>query len=336
MTEFELIERYFRPLTLDRPETGALKDDAAVLTPPAGCDLVVTSDTVNAGRHFLPDDPPETIARKALRVNLSDLAAMSANPLAYQLNIAFSQNAFPPKDWLDAFTGALRDDQIAHNLFLLGGDTTVIDGPLSISITAFGTAPHGKALRRAGAKPGDRILITGPVGDSGAGLDLLQDRLTLPDDLPQNAETKETLIRRYREPEIVTSAADLIRIYAHAAADISDGLPADLGHICKASGVCAEIMAAALPLSPEIRALHARGLRTWPQIVGSGDDYKLVLTVPPEHAKDLCDKLKPHGLHAAVIGSCRRPPAENAPLTVRLTGPDGKEIPLPQAGWTHF
>ena len=227
MSEFEVIAKYFAPLTMGRDGSAGLCDDAAVVCVPDGHELVVSSDTLNEGVHFLEGCDPADIAHKALRVNLSDLAAMGAEPLCYQLNIAFPEA--PSDGWLAAFTGALMDDQKTYGIYCSGGDTTSIKGGfLSVSITVMGSVPKGRAVRRGGAKAGDLIILSGAVGDAVLGLQVLCEGL--------ERDEYAGAVARYLRPEPRCACASLLRGFAHAAIDISDGLLADLGHVAAASG----------------------------------------------------------------------------------------------------
>ncbi|MCE7886812.1 MAG: thiamine-phosphate kinase [Alphaproteobacteria bacterium PRO2] len=313
MNEFDVIEKYFRPLTQGRD---ALQDDAAALDVPAGQELIVTSDTSNAGTHFMADAAPGDIAHKVLRVNLSDLAAMGAKPHAYQLNIAFPNK--PQEAWLAEFTAALFADQKQFGIFCSGGDTTTINGPLSISITAMGFAPKGKALRRSGAKPGDHIILTGPVGDALMGLRILQGKIKTDDD--------NYFINAYYRPTPRTAHIETLRTHASAAIDISDGLVADVGHVCKASGCGAEIK-----IVPGIFSVPARKVKiNAEELLTGGDDYELLLAVRPEESAALLAQLGKEGLSPVKIGAFTESPA--------ITVLDEKSVPLSleKSGWRHF
>lgn len=261
-SEFDLIARYFAPLAGE----GAfgLKDDAAIVPQCAGHDVVVTTDTVVAGVDFFEDDPADTVAKKALRVNLSDLAAKGAEPVAYLLSLSLPR---VDEAWLEEFARGLREDQTAYGVSLLGGDTG--RGPLSISITAFGHVPSGRMVRRSGARPGDLVFVTGTIGDSGGGLALLK-----APEASVSAETRSRLVARYRVPQPPVSFAHAIRA-ASAAIDVSDGLFADLGHIAHASGVRIAVEAERIPRSPALRALWGDSLEAIVRAATAGDDYQI-------------------------------------------------------------
>lgn len=242
----------------------ALTDDAAVIDIPAGYELVVTSDTLNAGTHFFVNSPPEMVAHKALRTNLSDLASMGATPLSYQLNLAFPDK--PSDAWLAAFTKALLKDQERYNIYCSGGDTTAIKGALSISITALGLVKKGQSWRRANAQDGDRIILTDYVGDAWIGLQILLEQL--------NTEDNDYFINRYYMPPIkfINNNNSI-----NAGVDISDGLFADIRHMCTASNLGAHIALESIPFSPQAQKLLRQNLVSPEQLAAGGDDYALAL-----------------------------------------------------------
>ena len=268
MDEFELIAKYFAPLAGE----GAfgLKDDAAILPVRAGHDLIVTTDTIAEGTDFFPSDPPDTVAQKALRVNLSDLAAKGAEPAYYLLNLTLPHAV--REDWLAAFTAGLARDQKQFGLSLLGGDTGA--GLLAVTITAFGSVPQGAMVKRSGARIGDAVYVTGPIGDSGGGLALLKEQKRATDDAGS-----DYLIGRYRVPQPPVSFAADLRAIAHAGVDVSDGLIADLGHIASASGVGIVVEGEQVPLSEPLKALW--GDDALLRAVAAGDDYQIAFTAPP-------------------------------------------------------
>ena len=235
--EDRLIARYFRPIAT-HPGALALTDDAAALTPPPGHDLVVTADAIVGGVHFFPDDPADAVARKALRVNLSDLAAKGAKPAGFLVSLALPKGL--GESWLKGFARGLRSDAKAYACPLLGGDTVRTPGPLMVSVAAFGTLPAGAMVRRDGARVGDHVLVTGTIGDAALGLTLRHDRKAARRwKLP--AAPRDHLARRYLLPQPRNALAFAVRKYATAAMDVSDGLAGDLGKLCRASGVAAVI-----------------------------------------------------------------------------------------------
>jgi thiamine-monophosphate kinase len=272
--EDRLIARYFAPLAR-HPAALGLTDDAAVLTPPPGQDLVLTTDGIIVGVHIFPEDPADAIARRALRVNLSDLAAKGAKPAGFVLAVALP--AHTSEEWLAAFARGLGADAERYDCPLLGGDTDRTPGPLSVSITAFGTLPTGTMVRRSGAGPGDALFVTGSVGDAALGLKLRQDPTA---GAALTAAQRDYLLARYLQPEPRTALADVVRAHASAAIDISDGLAGDLAKLCRASGVSAQIDVARVPLSDAARALHKAEPALFERTLTGGDDYEILAAVP--------------------------------------------------------
>src|SRR4051812_48167600 len=275
--EDRLIARHFKPIAR-HPGALGLTDDAAMLTPPKGHALVVTADAVVGGVHFFADDPPEAIARKALRVNLSDLAAKGAKPAGFVLTLAL------PKAhgdiWLKAFARGLGADARKYGCPLLGGDTVYTPGPLTISITAFGTLRGGTMVRRTGARAGDHVIVTGTIGDAALGLRLRKERRAAKQ-WRLDAAMERHLLARYLVPEPRNALAEALRLYASAAMDVSDGLAGDLGKLCRASGVGAAIEVARVPLSGAALAAVAVEPKSIQTILTGGDDFEVVCTVPP-------------------------------------------------------
>ncbi|MEY3732432.1 MAG: thiamine-phosphate kinase [Pseudomonadota bacterium] len=316
--EFALIARHFRPLAGE----GALDlgDDAALLTPPAGQQLVLAADALVAGVHFLPDDPPGMIARKLLRVNLSDLAAMGAAPLGYLMTTAFTRGT--ADSWIADFVAGLAEDQPRFGIAVLGGDTVATPGPACFSLTIIGVVPPGQALHRRGARIGDDIWVSGSIGDGALGLRVLQGKL--------GADGEGHLARRYRLPEPRLALGQALRGVARAAMDISDGLAQDLGHLCRAGGCGAEISAANVPLSTAARAALAGDAALLPLILTGGDDYELLFAAAPEDAA----AVRAAGEKAAVpVARIGRFIAGEA---VVVRDASGAAITLPQGGWSHF
>src|SRR3984885_12610911 len=272
--EDSLIARYFMPLATD-PGAFGLSDDAAVLKA-LGQDIIVTTDAIVEGVHFLSDDPPQTIAKKALRVNLSDLAAKGATPAGFVLTLALRK---VDESWLAAFARGLGEDTSAFNCPLLGGDTVSTPGPLMVSVTAFGRVAPDKMVHRSGAKPGDHVVVTGTIGDAALGLDILQNG-RVATVLANDIASRDMLVGRYRVPEPRNALASAIGAHAPAAMDVSDGLAGDLAKLCAASAVSAAIEAESVPCSSVVRELLKRGVVGIEAIVAGGDDYEILCTIP--------------------------------------------------------
>jgi thiamine-monophosphate kinase len=323
--EDSLIARYFRPLATD-PGAFDLTDDAAILKSSAD-ELVVTTDAIVEGVHFLANDPPDTIARKALRVNLSDLAAKGAAPAGFVLTLALRD---ANDAWLAPFAHALGEDAARFQCPLLGGDTVSTPGPLMISITAFGRVLPGRMIRRAGAEPGDRVVVSGTIGDAALGLDILKGGAVAAA-LAGDDAVKEMLIGRYRIPQPRTALAQAVRDHARAAMDVSDGLAGDLAKLCTASGVSATIDAASIPLSDAAQALLMKGVVEIESIVSGGDDYEILCTIP-EHRFDAFEQAaRLAGVPVTSIGTVIAGPSAPA----FLDG-EGNAIPLKRRSYSHF
>jgi thiamine-monophosphate kinase len=318
--EFSLIARHFRRLA--GPGALDLSDDAAVFDPPPGRQLVAAADAMVAGVHFLPDDPPETIGAKLLRVNLSDLAAMGATPLGYLLTVALPRGT--PEEWLAAFVDGLAADGQTFGIHALGGDTVSTPGPAALSLTILGTVAPGAALRRAGARPGDRVWVSGSLGDGALGLRVLRGELA--------ADADAHLARRYRLPEPRLALGAALSGVARAAMDVSDGLVQDLGHLCRASGCGAVVEAGSLPLSPPARAAIASDPALLRLALAGGDDYELLFAAPPERSEEVLARAAEAGTPVTPVGVFVEGPPE-----VVARGADGAPImPLQQGGWSHF
>lgn len=320
--EFDRIERFLRPLARGFAGALDLRDDAAVFDVPAGCELVVTTDAMVEGIHFLPDDPPGDIAAKLLRVNLSDLAAMGADPLAYSLVTGLPHRI--GNDWLAAFVQGLAADQDLFGIGLSGGDSVSTPGPMFLSVTAFGTVPVGGAVRRDGARSGDRVLVTGTIGDAWLGLAVRQGRLSVADPGP--------LVDRLRRPTPRVRLGPALRRHAHAAADVSDGLVADAGHVAAASGVALRLDASRVPLSDAARAALGADPGLLAGLLGGGDDYELVVAVPPDRSGAFIADAAALGVAVTDIGECVSGPAG----AVAVVDGQGRDLPIAARGWSHF
>jgi thiamine-monophosphate kinase len=323
--EDSLIARYFRPLATD-PGAFNLDDDAAVLKG-SGDDIVVTTDAIVEGVHFLPNDPPDTLARKALRVNLSDLAAKGAAPVGFVLTLALRG---ADEAWLASFAQALGEDAAEFGCPLLGGDTVSTPGPLTISITAFGRVAPGTIVHRSGAKPGDRVVVTGTIGDAALGLDVLRGGAVAAA-LARDAAAKHLLAGRYRVPQPRNAMADAVRNHASAAMDVSDGLAGDLTKLCAASGVSAAIDAASIPLSPTASELLARKTVDIETLISGGDDYEILCAVAEDRFEAFVLAARQAAVAVTSIGSIIAGTA--APV---FLDKEGRELALKRLSYSHF
>jgi thiamine-monophosphate kinase len=323
--EDTLIARYFKPLATD-PGAFNLDDDAAALRP-SGDDIVVTTDAIVEGVHFLSDDPPATLARKALRVNLSDLAAKGAVPAGFVLTLALRGTE---EAWLQPFARALGEDAAQFGCPLLGGDTVSTPGPLMISITAFGRLPQGRMVHRSGAKPGDRVVVTGTIGDATLGLDVLKHGpLTVA--LGDDAAARDMLISRYRVPQPKTALAKAVRDHASAAMDVSDGLAGDLAKLCAASAVSAVIDIHSIPLSSAATALLARKAVGIEALISGGDDYEILCAIPGDRMEAFAQAARQVGVGVTAIGGLIAGTAPPSFLDVQ-----GRELALKRLSYSHF
>jgi thiamine-monophosphate kinase len=324
--EDALIARYFRPLAT-APGAFGLGDDAAILRA-SGDDIVVTTDAIVEGVHFLPDDPPDTVARKALRVNLSDVAAKGATPAGFVLTLALRG---ADDAWLEPFARGLGEDAALFGCPLLGGDTVSTPGPLMISITAFGRVASGTMVHRRGAKPGDRVMVTGTIGDAALGLDLLRSGAVAAD-LADDATAKRMLVERYRIPQPRTALAKAVRDHASAAMDVSDGLAGDLAKLCDASGVSAAIDAPSIPLSGPVAKLLARRVVGIEAIVTGGDDYEILCAIPEDRFEAFAQQARLAAVAVTSIGTIIA--GTSVP---RFLDAQGTEIALPRRrSYSHF
>jgi thiamine-monophosphate kinase len=321
MDEFEAINEIFAPLAGD----GAfgLQDDAAVIAARPGFDLVVTTDAVAEGTDFFAFDPAGSVAQKALRVNLSDLAAKGATPCYYLLTIALPSSI--TMEWLSAFAAGLAADQAAFGISLLGGDTARTEGPLSISVTAFGLVPAGRMIRRAGARDGDDVYVTGMIGDSGGGLAIFKREVHALTEAQRNA-----LMARYRVPQPpIAFGANYLGNFAGAAIDISDGLIADLGHLARASGVTIRIDADSIPRSEALRAFWGEEDAAVIRAATAGDDYQIAFTAAPSIRETVAKAAKDCSIPVTRIGSVG--PGEGVELRRKE-----RILPVSKAGYRHF
>ncbi len=308
--EFSLIARHFRPLagegSLD------LSDDAAVVTPPAGRELVISADAMVQGVHFLPDDRADLVARKLIRTNVSDLAAMGAVPWAYLVTVSTPRST--EDAWFAGFAAGLAMDQAEFGLSLLGGDTTSTPGPISLSLTILGHVAPGMAIRRNGARDGDGIWVSGTIGDGAVGLLAALGQFPDPDGF---------LADRYRlpRPRLGLARFGLVR----ACMDVSDGLVQDLGHICRASGVAAALQADLVPRSPQAAGAELA------LCLSGGDDYELLVAVASDQEAAFQAHAATLRLAVTRVGQFH---AGEPHVTVR--NKEGNSISLAHTGWSHF
>lgn len=318
--EFSLIARYFdrvRRARLD-VETG-IGDDCALLNIPDKQTLAISTDTLVSGNHFLPDISPVDLAHKALASNLSDLAAMGADPAWLTLAITLPE---VDEDWLEAFSDSLFEQINYYDMQLIGGDTT--RGPLSMTLGIYGYVPAGRALKRSGAKPGDWIYVTGTPGDSAAGLAILQNRLRV-----ENEQDAQWLLKRHLRPTARILHGQALRDLASAAIDLSDGLSSDLGHIVKASNCGAMLDMDAMPFSDAMRR-HVEPEQALRWALAGGEDYELCFTVPERNRGALDVAIGHLGVPFTCVGQM------SADVEGIHFSRDGKPVSFDLKGYDHF
>jgi thiamine-monophosphate kinase len=324
--EDRLIARHFKPIAR-HPGALGLTDDAAMLTPPPGHALIVTADAIVGGVHFFPGDPPDAIAKKALRVNLSDLAAKGAKPAGFVLTLALPKGV--SDDWLTAFARGLGADAKTYDCPLLGGDTVTTPGPVTISITAFGTLPKGTMVKRSGARAGDHVVVTGTIGDAALGLAIRKER-SAAKRWKLDMAMRRHLLARYLVPAPRNALAEALRRNASAAMDVSDGLAGDLAKLCRASGVGAEVDAARVPLSQAALAVLVADPRTTETMLTGGDDFEVVATVPPRKLSSFLAAARRAGVLATSIGRI------TAGTGAKFLGPDNRPLRFAHISFSHF
>ena len=320
--EEALIARYFAPLS--GPGADGLRDDAASLTPSPGHDLVVTTDAVVAGVHYFPDDPPGAIAIKALGVNLSDLAAKGAAPLGFLLTLALPDDW--PEAWLAAFAEGLGATSREHGCPLLGGDTVRSGGPALIGVTAFGEVPTGTIVRRQAARAGDRLCVSGTIGDAALGL-----ALRLAPDAGLDAAHGAALRDRYLHPRPRLALAPVLRAHARAAMDVSDGLVGDLTKMLAGTGLTARIETARVPLSAAARSAIARDPARLATALTGGDDYEVLCAVPPEALPSFVAEAERAGVPVVEIGT-----VESGETPPQVVDAAGEPMVFAAGSFSHF
>ncbi len=327
--EFDRIRRYLAPLAVGCPGALSLTDDGAVLRVPGGHELVVTTDAMVAGVHFLDSDPPADIAAKLLRTNLSDLAAMGAAPFGYSLVLSLPRAL--DESWLAAFAQGLAEDQSQYGISLIGGDSVSTRGPITLAVSALGLVPEGGALtRRLRAGPeGQLLFVTGCLGDAALGLKFVLGEL---EETLASQEDRAALIRRLRRPEPRLVLGLALRGLASAALDVSDGLIADVGHICEVSGCAVAIESARLPLSSSARAVLERRPALLTAVLAGGDDYELAFAASAEIRAELAALAVRFGVEITEIGRFYDGPAGE----VVVLDHDGRVLRPEARGWSHF
>ncbi len=330
MDEPELIARYFAPLA--GPGGLSLRDDAALLAPPPGKELVLTADALVAGVHFFSDDPPGKIAAKALAVNLSDLAAKGSEPLGFLLTLALPRDWTP--DWLEAFARGLGEMASESHCPLLGGDTVATPGPLTLSIAALGAVAPGAMKRRTTASPGDALYVSGTIGDGALGLILR--RAECSGETPPGWASglsrgqREFLIGRYLLPRPRLALVPALRA-ASAAMDVSDGLIGDLRSLARASGVSAQVDLSRIPLSDAASAALVADPGIFERIVCGGDDYEILCAVPPQVVAAFESFSREAGVPVTAIGV-----VASAEAGEIITGRDGRKQNFVRDRFSHF
>jgi thiamine-monophosphate kinase len=323
----EDVQRLFAPLAAGFSGAFGLADDCALLAPEPGTELVLKTDPIAEGVHFLPDDAPEDIAFKALAVNVSDLAAKAATPVGYLMALAFPLP--PTRAWLKRFAAGLKAAQERFGFHLLGGDTDRRPGPLSIDITVIGSVAKGAMVRRGTAGAGQAIFVSGTLGDAGLGLALRKDasRAAAWRISPSEAEF---LRRRWLRPEPRLALGEALRQCAAAAMDVSDGLIKDLGRMVKASRCGARIHVADVPLSQACRKVLEAEPRLSEEVLAGGDDYEILAAVPLDKEKRFRARAAAAGVAVTRIGHMRRGAG------VRIVGLDGRPVAPGVTGFDHF
>lgn len=320
--EDHLIARFFKPLA-SNPGALGLSDDAAFLTPPPGCDLVLKADAIVGGVHFFQDDTAQTVASKALRVNLSDLAAKGARPLGYLLSLAIPKDI--GEDWLASFAEGLRADAVLFGCTLFGGDTDRTPGPITISIAMFGSVPQGTMVRRAGAMPGDRVFVSGTIGDAALGVMVRGGKIG-----KLSEPHRKHLLSRYLLPQPRNALAETVRTHATAAMDISDGFVGDFTKLGRVSEVSADIEVARIPVSDAAKAVIASDSGMLETAITGGDDYEIVCTVPVAKAASFRAAAKAAQVAVTEVGEIK------AGRGVRFLDADGHTLTFKRTSFSHF
>lgn len=322
--EAALIEQYLAPLTEGDPGAFSLTDDCALLRPPAGKDLILTTDSLVEGIHFLVGDVP---GFKAVAVNVSDLVAKGAEPLGYLLTLALAET--PTRKFMTKLTAGLAAAQSVFGCHLLGGDTDKTGGPLTLTVTAIGALPAGTMVRRAGAATGDIVYISGSIGDATLGLRLRLDPELAPN-LGLSRSDVSALLARFDQPRPPVALAPVLRQYASAAMDVSDGLAKDFLTLCRVSAVGGDLDLMAVPLSPGARRAIASGRIDRQHLITGGEDYEVLATVPAPRAAEFEAAAARAGVTVSRAGRIR---SEGG---VRFLDAEGNSVRLAATGWEHI
>ena len=326
-TERAIIQEFLAPLAAGHPGALGLQDDCAVIAPAPGHELVLKTDAIAEGVHFLPDDAPEDIGWKALAVNVSDLAAKGARPVGYLMSLAFPEA--PTRDWMAAFARGLAEAQAAFGMHLLGGDTDRRPGPVSITPMVMGEVPVGRMVRRGAARAGDTIYVSGTLGDAALGLRLRREP-GLAALWSLNGRDVEALTGRFLRPQPRLALGPAVLAHARASMDLSDGLMKDLGRMCLASCVGARVEHARLPVSAGFAAVRAADAAAAEAALFAGDDYEILCAVAPESCAAFEAGAAAAGLAVTAIGRFE------AGGGVALIDSLGQPMPLAETGWDHF
>lgn len=325
--EDKLISRFFKPLAT-HPGALSLTDDAAFLAPPPGHDLVLKTDAIVGGVHFFHEDAPGAVARKALRVNLSDLAAKGARPLGFLLTLAIPASV--DDEWLQHFSDGLKADSETFDCPLFGGDTDRTPGPATIAVFVLGAVPTGGMVRRAGARPGDRVVVTGTIGDAALGLKLRHD-VKLAQGWNLDAAQRAHLCERYLLPQPRLAVGEALRANASAAMDVSDGLVGDLTKLCRVSGVSAQIDATKIPLSPAGQSALLADPALIEPILTGGDDYEVLCTMPADRFMSFKAAADAFSLRVSDLGAVVE--GEGPPI---FRDGSGKALSFTRGSFSHF
>jgi len=326
-SETDIIQNIFAPLAKGYEGACGLVDDAAFLKSALDEDFILTADMLVAGVHFLNDASPADVAYKALAVNISDLVSKGAEPEIYLLTIAL--HGIPEQDWLHVFAEGLAQAQADFSCVLAGGDTVSTPGPLTVSITAAGCVPSGKMVMRSGARPGDKVYVTGAIGDAVAGLSILKDHNGAAE-RAIGTEQAEALALSYWRPKPKPSLAGVLRSHVSGAMDISDGLAGDFIKLCAASECAGTIEAGRVPFSQPVLNLLKAGLVEREDLLTGGDDYVVLATVPEEKRVSFERGVADSGAQATLIGDISRGAG------AQLIGSDGVPMQISRPGYDHF